>query len=301
MKGTIYFLLIVFVSCTPKSQEMTLSDLELQILDSIHHYEGFYGLAFKNLEDSSESIFINKKETFHAASTMKTPVMIEVFKQGWQHKFKLDDSVGIKNEFTSIVDTSRYSLDSSADQNKELYSRLGEPCPIKELVYHMITSSSNIATNMLVELVGADNVTRTMRDLGADDIMVLRGVEDLKAYEAGLSNTTTAFDLMTIYEKIARKEVVSEEVCDQMITILKDQESNDIIPAGLPPQTEVAHKTGAISGVHHDSGVVYLPDGRKYVLVILSKDLKNPEGSTKMMANISALIYEYMMQPSKIG
>ncbi|MGI9544062.1 MAG: serine hydrolase [Cyclobacteriaceae bacterium] len=301
MKGTIYSLLIIFVSCTPRSQEMTLSDLELQILDSIHHYEGFYGLAFKNLDDSSESIFINKKETFHAASTMKTPVMIEVFKQGFQNKFALDDSVGIKNEFSSIVDTSSYSLSPSADQNKDLYSRIGQYCPIKELVYHMITTSSNIATNMLVEMVGASNITSTMRELGATDIMVLRGVEDIKAYEAGLSNTTTAFDLMTIYEKIARKEVVSEEVCDQMITILKDQVSNEIIPAGLPPQAEVAHKTGAITGVNHDSGVVYLPDGRKYVLVILSKDWKNPEGSIKMMANISGLIYKYMMQPSKTG
>ena len=84
-----------------------------------------------------------------------------------------------------------------------------------------------------------------------------------------------------------------------MIKILLDQQFNSIIPAQLPKDVKVAHKTGSITGVHHDSGIVFLPDGRKYVLVILSKNLKNDLAATQAMASVSKLVYNYMMQQKK--
>jgi beta-lactamase class A len=77
-----------------------------------------------------------------------------------------------------------------------------------------------------------------------------------------------------------------------MIKILLDQTFNDIIPAGLPKDVKVAHKTGSITGVHHDSGIVFLPDGRKYVLVLLSKDLTDENAAVQSMAKISSMIYD---------
>jgi beta-lactamase class A len=133
-----------------------------------------------------------------------------------------------------------------------------------------------------------------MRELGAEHINVLRGVEDIKAFDAGLNNTTTALDLMIIFEKIARGQAVDEKSSREMIKILLDQKHNDIIPALLPADVKVAHKTGSISGVRHDSGIVFLPDGRKYVLVLLSKNLKNPEKAIKLMAEISLIIYQFI-------
>ena len=160
----------------------------------------------------------------------------------------------------------------------------------------MITISSNLATNVLIELVGAKNVTATMRDLGAKKIEVVRGVEDQKAYDLGLSNSTTARDLMIIFQAIATNKAGSKADCKAMVDILKDQQFNEIIPYYLPKKVEVAHKTGAITGVHHDAGIVYLPNGKSYVLVVLSKNLEDFDRGTEQLAEISKNIYEYMIK-----
>ncbi|MEO9077359.1 MAG: serine hydrolase, partial [Gelidibacter sp.] len=144
-------------------------------------------------------------------------------------------------------------------------------------------------------LVDAKNTTATMRDLGAKNIQVLRGVEDQKAYDQGLSNSTTARDLMIIMEAIANHTAGNQKDCDAMLSILKDQEHNDIIPLYLPKAVKVAHKTGNITGVHHDSGIVYLPNGRAYVLVLLSKNLKDFDKGTDQLAKISKTIYDYVV------
>jgi beta-lactamase class A len=133
-----------------------------------------------------------------------------------------------------------------------------------------------------------------MRRLGAEDIQVLRGVEDIKAFEKGLSNTTTALDLMKIYKALARGQVVSQVSSNDMIAILKQQHFKDIIPAKLPKDVEVAHKTGSITGVRHDSGIVYLPDGQKYVLVLLSKNIQDEKATLKMMGGVSRMIYDFV-------
>lgn len=273
---------------------MSSTDLQKQIEERLSKEKGIFAVAFKDLS-TGEQILINDLERFHAASTMKTPVMIEVFKQAEAGKFSLDDSVIIRNEFKSIVDSSLYSLSPEDDSEKELYKHVGEPRKLSALVYDMIIVSSNLATNMVIELVGAKNVTQTMRSMDADSIEVLRGVEDDKAYQKGLSNTTDALDLMIIFEKIARGEAVSAEASQAMIDILLDQRFNNIIPARLPGDVRVAHKTGDITGVRHDSGIVMLPDGRKYVLVLLSKQLENADSGIMAMAEVSEMIYKYVV------
>jgi beta-lactamase class A len=255
--------------------------------------KGKFAVAFKNL-DNGETLLINEREVFHAASTMKTPVMVEVFKQAGQGRFSLNDSLVLKNEFKSIVDGSAFSLSASDDSEQELYNHLGAKRTINELVYDMIISSSNLATNVIIELVDAKRVTASMRSLGANDILVLRGVEDNKAFEKGMNNVTTAYDLMLMFEGIARHLLVSDSASAAMEKILLDQKFNEIIPAHLPSQVRVAHKTGTISGVQHDSGIVILPNGKKYVLVILSKELEDDESAIKAMANVSKAIYQHV-------
>jgi beta-lactamase class A len=222
--------------------------------------------------------------------------MIEVFKQAKAGKFKLSDSILINNEFKSIVDGSTFSLTLTDDSGEQLYQKIGQKTLISDLVYEMITVSSNLATNILIERVAAKKVNQTMRNLGAEDIQILRGVEDNKAFQKGLNNTVTAYDLMLIYEKLALGEVVDKAACQEMIHTLMDQKFNEIIPAKLPKEVKVAHKTGEITGVRHDSGIVYLPDGRKYILILLSKNLKDTEAGIRTMATISAMIYQYMVQ-----
>ena len=282
---------IVVASCN--TSKKALKTLQSDIEKELSGKKGTFAVAFKDLK-TGRHINIKDKETFHAASTMKTPVMIEVYKQAGEGKFSLNDSIELKNEFKSIVDGSSFSLDSTDDSEFELYKHIGEKRTIAALLYQMIIVSSNFATNLVIEKVGAKNVTNSMRQLGANDIQVLRGVEDNKAFEKGLVNTTTAHDLAMIFEKIAKGEAVNADASQAMVNILLDQKFNEIIPALLPSNVKVAHKTGSITHVHHDSGIVILPDGRKYVLVLLSKDWDDEKLTIQTMANISLLIYKYV-------
>lgn len=160
----------------------------------------------------------------------------------------------------------------------------------------MITVSSNLATNILIDLVNPKNVMNTMKKFGANYIKIMRGVEDLKAFDLGINNTTTAYDLMIIFKKIVNGEAASQNSCLDMINILLDQKLNSIIPAKLPLDVKVAHKTGSISGVVHDSGIIFLPNGKKYILVFLSKNLQNNQLGVEVGAKVSKLIYDYVMQ-----
>ncbi|MBC3787727.1 serine hydrolase [Spirosoma utsteinense] len=274
---------------------LTLPDLRQKIDRELSQQTGIFAVAFKDVATGQE-LLIREREEFHAASTMKTPVMIEVYKQQAAHSLSLSDSMLVKTEFKSIVDGSPYSLNAKDDSDTSIYRQVGTRRTLGSLVYDMIIVSSNLATNLVIERVGAQQVTQTMRDLGARDIQVRRGVEDSKAFARGLNNTTTAYDLMMIFDKLATGQAVSPEASKAMIGTLLDQRFNDAIPARLPASVKVAHKTGSVTGVRHDSGIVFLPDGRKYVLVLLSKDISDDKKTSATMATVSEWIYQYMMQ-----
>lgn len=272
-----------------------INELYLEINNLISSSQGKFALAFSEIGNEDNKIFINEDEVFHAASTFKTAVMIEVFRQAKEGGFSLDDSIYVKNEFRSIVDGSSYSLDISEDEGKELYSFIGKYKSIRELVFDMITVSSNLATNLLIDLVGAENVTKTIGNIGAKNLKVLRGVEDIKAFKLGLNNSTTAKDLLIVYESLATNKILDRNACEEMIEILSKQKFNDLIPKYLPKNLKIAHKTGSISKTEHDSGIVFLDNVKKYILVILSTNLENLEEGKELIARISKLIFDYMM------
>ena len=291
LSAALFFISLILISCV--QQKIAMRTLKEKIQQEFSKQEGTFAVAFKDLSTGKE-LLINDTITFHAASTMKTPVLMEVYKQADEGKFSLSDSLIIKNEFKSIVDGSLFSLDSTDDSETELYKHIGEKRTISFLLYQMIIVSSNFATNLIIELVDAKNVSATMQQLGAKEIHVLRGVEDGKAFAKGLNNTITAHGLMTLFEKMAKGKTVNPVASKAMIDILLDQKFNDIIPAELPAGVKVAHKTGSITGVHHDSGIIFLPNGKKYVLVLLSKNLKDEKSAIRAMANVSKLIYEFV-------
>jgi len=296
MKKTLLFLAIITLQNFPQDNIMSLTDLKTKIINEFASVEGSFALAFSDLSNSENEIFINEGETFHAASTMKTPVMMGLFKQASENKFSLNDSVLVKNEFQSIVDGSPFSMNIDRDGGEKFYDLIGTKQPMIELIKDMITFSGNLSTNILIELADAKKVNETMRSIGANDIQVLRGVEDMKAFEKGLNNTTTAYDLMIIYSALGEGSFVSEKACEEMIEILMQQKFQTKIPALLPDDVKVANKTGSITGVSHDSGIVFLPDGRKYVLVILSKNLSDMKAGNDAIAKASRYIYDYMVQ-----
>lgn len=286
-KSILFVLMVGLSSCTSRNALQTRVEKELSTV------KGEFAVAFENLS-TGEQLLINSRERFHAASTMKTPVMIEVYRQAEAGLLSLTDSLEVKNSFASIVDSSLYSLDVSDDSDTLIYDQLGQKRTLYSLVYDMIIRSSNLATNLVIERVGAKQVTATMRALGAMDIEVLRGVEDDKAYKQGLNNTITAYDQMLLMAGLARGEVVSRSASEEMLKILFDQRFREIIPSKLPAGVKVADKRGWINGLEHDCAVVELADGRRYVLILLSRKLEDHDKAIEAMANVSRIIYDHV-------
>jgi beta-lactamase class A len=250
------------------------------------------GLYYGHLS-RPDSLLHDPDVRMHAASTMKVPVMIQVYRDADAGRLTLDDSLPVTNSFASLVDGSPFSLSPADDSDTTLYDRVGGNATIRELVELMITVSSNLATNILMQRVGAERVTATMREQGADSIQVLRGVEDGKAYEAGLSNTTTARDLGLTAAAIAEGRAASAASCRDMEAVMGRQRFNTGIPAGLPEGTTVAHKTGEVTRVHHDFGIVTVDDGARYVLALMVRGLDSKDSSAALMADLTRLVHAH--------
>lgn len=248
------------------------------------------GVYARDLE-RPDSLLLGAATRFHAASMMKVPVMIQVFRDVDARRLRLDEAIPVVNVFPSLVDGSPYSLNASDDSDSLLYGQVGQTATVRELVDLMITVSSNLATNILIDRVQAARAQATALALGADSIQVRRGVEDGKAYRAGLNNTTTAHDLGVLFAAIAEGRAASAASCRAMLDVLGRQHFNAGIPAGLPPGTRVAHKTGWFTGTHHDGGIVTAADGRRYVLVILTRGIQEEAASARLMADIAGLVH----------
>jgi beta-lactamase class A len=267
--------------------------LHQAIIAQLAAHPGEFAVAYLNLQNPADTLLINADAVFHAASTMKTPVLVELYRQAEAGKLRLADSLTIRNQFSSIVDGSPYQLSVGDDSEDGLYRHLGQARPLHQLATDMITQSSNLATNLLIDRLGAKNVAQTMQQLGLGQLRVLRGVEDQKAFDLGLNNTVTARHLAGLFAQLARGQLASAASCQAMTDILLAQRFNDILPARLPAGVRVAHKTGEISGVRHDGGLVILPDGRRYVLVLLSRKLAHVEAALAALSEVSRLVYEH--------
>jgi beta-lactamase class A len=229
-------------------------------------------------------------DVFHAASTMKIPVMIELFHQVREGKVKLSDPLPIKNEFHSLVDGSVFTLKPADDSETDLYTALGQTRTLSQLCDLMVTVSSNFATNLLIQKLGIDNIRATVASLHAEGMDIKRGVEDQKAFDKGLNNTTTARGLATLLVAIANGKAVDADSSAKMVEILERQKFNEGIPAGVPKNIRVAHKTGEITKIHHDAGIVYAD--RPFVIVVLVRGMEDFKQSGALIADITRDLYQ---------
>jgi len=270
---------------SPQDAEFASASQQIEKRIAVSHAE--VAIAFRML-DGSHEYFYNADESFHAASTMKIPVMIELFHQVKEGKLHFDDPLVIRNEFHSIVDGSVYKLDPAVDSETDLYKAEGQTRTLRQLCDLMITLSSNLATNLLIKKLGVAAVGTTVHSLGADGMNVLRGVEDQKAFDKNLNNTTRARALLQLLTAIAQGRAVDPESSRQMVEILEQQKFNEGIPAGLPTGTRVAHKTGDITKIHHDAAIVYA--AKPFVLVILVRGLEDEKANYALMADITRIL-----------
>jgi len=234
---------------------------------------------------------------FHAASTIKVPILLGAFAAIDRGELLPHSRVHVRNRFLSVVENVPFRVESGRDANSAVHNAIGKMMRVDELAYHMITTSSNLATNLLLGVIGPDAVNRTLKELDVDDgIDLKRGVEDELAFEKGINNMVTADGLLRILVLLSEGKAFSPALSRRMMDILHGQEFNQGIPARLPKGTRVAHKTGEISTIAHDAGVVYLPKRKPYGLVILTEWEPEGSGRSRTIAAISHTIYEFLTQ-----
>ena len=231
---------------------------------------------------------------FHAASTIKVAVLLAIFRAADEGRLRLDDSLHVRNRLISAADGSSFHLNRDSDAMPELYQAIGRTAKISALAEGMIASSSNLATNLLLDFVGVEYARNVLRDAQVDGVELRRGVEDYAAHERGINNEVTADGLVRLLSAL-RGGFLSPQSKEQAIGILLEQRFNSMIPAGLPAHAAVAHKTGEISTACHDIGIVYLPEREPYVAVILTEFDSEGDGRREIVAAISEAIYRSVM------
>jgi beta-lactamase class A len=237
---------------------------------------------------------LNSERWFHAASTIKVPVLLGVFDAIDKGRFEPYSRVHVRNRFISAHDGECFRVQSNRDANSEVHAAIGKMMMIRELAEHMIVTSSNLATNLLVDVVGVDEINETLQRLRLHGIELRRGVEDEAAWAAGVNNRITADGLCQALRLIEERRAISEQASDAMLEILHNQRFRSGIPAGLPDAARVANKTGEMSTAAHDAGIVYLEGRAPYVVVILTEWEPDEDGRRSTIARISRAVYDYV-------
>ncbi len=238
------------------------------------------------------------QRVFHAASTIKLAILLALLRATEAGRVRLTDRLHVRNRFRSQADGQPFFLQADRDGDPELYKQVGRTASLQALAETMIVRSSNLATNLLAEHLGVPFIGETLAATGLDALRCLRGVEDEAAFAKGLNNQVTAAGLLDLFRRIHETRVLDAASRDRFFDILFQQKFNGMIPAGLPDaaKAKVAHKTGEISTVSHDAGMIFLPARPPYALVVLT-EYPNPNtgtGRNKAVAAISTAVFDYL-------
>jgi beta-lactamase class A len=293
----------------PSPTSPTFSKLAPEVMNALHarfdaleRKSGARALAVGVYDTETHTSFHRHSDRwFHAASTIKVAILLGVYAsihRGW---LLPRSRLHVRNRFISAVDGAPFRVLADRDANSEVHDAIGKMMRVGDLARHMIATSSNLATNLLLDLVGLDTVQRSLDELAIDGIDVRRGVEDERAFEYGINNRVTADGLVQLLRLIAEERAFSPELSREMLEILHAQEFRNGIPARLPRAVRVAHKTGEISTIAHDAGVVYPPARKPYVIAILTEWAPEASGRSATIAEVSHAVYELLTGEDSTG
>lgn len=248
-----------------------------------------YAVALLDYE-SGFRFAIDAGRRFHAASTIKVAILLAICKAIDDGGVRLNDTLHVRNRFLSAIDQTPFRLEADSDGYPELYRLIGRTAKISDLTEWMIVSSSNLATNLLLDYVTVEYALKVLRDARVEGVDLRRGVDDTMAHERSFNNETTARGLLELFATL-RGDFLSKASRELAINILLQQRFNSMIPAPLPAHASVAHKTGEISTACHDAGIVYLPEREPYILVVLTEVAADTNGRREAIAKISEAVF----------
>jgi beta-lactamase class A len=251
------------------------------LLNKINQFNGFISVGVKDL-NSEREFYFNEKEVFPAASIIKVPILIALFRQIEKQKISPEQKIILKEK-----DKAR-----GAGILFELHE--GLELTVLDLAKLMIVISDNTATNLLIDCIGFDEINAFMKDIGMEGSFLKRKMM-VPYYREDQENLISTIDIISLMEKLLTGKLLSLFYTEQSIKILKGQQYNEKIPLYLPEGLEIAHKTGEIEGIRHDAGAIYMPD-RVYLLSILTRNVSNVIQADRDIAEISRIIYDIFSQ-----
>ncbi|MFZ1220863.1 MAG: serine hydrolase [Chthoniobacterales bacterium] len=251
-----------------------------------------YALALHDYE-SGLRLSINADRRFHAASTMKVAILLAIGRAIDERRLEPDETLHVRNRFLSAIDAAPFRIDAESDGYPQLHRLIGRTARISDLTEWMIVSSSNLATNLLLDYLAVESVRRVLDAAGVQGIDLRRGVDDTKAHDQNCNNETTAQGLLDLFAAL-RGDFLSKTSRERAINILLQQRFNSMIPALLPAHASVAHKTGEISTACHDAGIVYLPERDPYILVVLTEVPPETNGRRETVAKVSEVVFQML-------
>lgn len=243
--------------------------------------------------DSGVRLTINADRRFHAASTMKVAILLAIGRALDEKRLEPDETLHVRNRFLSSMDGTPFRIDAESDGYPQLHRLVGRTAKISDLTEWMIVSSSNLATNLLLDYLTVDYVRSVLDAAGVKGIDLRRGVDDTRAHEQNFNNETTAQGLVDLFA-ILRGDFLSRASRERAINILLQQRFNSMIPAPLPAHASVAHKTGEISTACHDAGIIYLPERDPYILVVLTEVPAESNGRRETIAKVSEIVFKVL-------
>lgn len=265
-------------------------------IESLRTASGSDAIGVHVLDYETDRTFSHQGDRwFHAASTMKVAVLVALFHAASTGRVRLEDRLHVRNRFRSIVDRSIFRVQRDRDADAAVHRRVGRSMKLIELAEPMITRSSNLATNLLLEFLTPDFIQATLATAGIGGVRVTRGVEDSVAFDRGMNNTLTAAGLVDVFRLLREDRLLPEAARSRMLDILFAQEFNSMIPSSLPDFAQVAHKTGEISTCTHDAGFVLVPGRRPYAVAILTEHPPGLDDTQKLVAKVSRLVYEFII------
>ncbi|HYF63879.1 MAG TPA: serine hydrolase, partial [Herpetosiphonaceae bacterium] len=183
------------------------------------------------------------------------------------------------------------------DPDGSLAACVGRALPLDELARRMIVESENNATNLLLDLLGGiDAANGWLHSHGCPGTWWRRRMLDFAARAAGRDNLTSASELAGLLWNLRR---AGEPAA--LLRWLAEAEGRGKLEAGLPPDTWLAHKVGDLPDAEHDAGIIHLPGGGWYVLVVMAADLPDPPAARPIIAAISRLCWETLLAESEPG
>lgn len=244
---------------------------------------GTVAVAVRNLS-TQRALDRDADERFPSASVIKIAILLELLARADEGDLELTERLPLREE-EKVPGSGVLTMLGA-----------GLELSLEDLAHLMMNVSDNTASNLLIERLGCDAINRRLTGLGLTRTRLERKFYDFAAREKGLDNWVAAGELANLLEAVERRRILSPDACEQMLAIMRKQQFQNRIPALLPPETPVANKTGSITGICHDAGIIYSPAG-PLVLVVLTRDIAHPAVAEGAIRHVARMVFELWGQP----